>query len=71
MAIIVKETTIWDGIDSGRLNHYYALTDDRRYLLGYLKADGSSYKMFSKPLNFDTRGRTFEVIQKVQARANV
>ena len=68
MAIIVKETTVWDGIDSGRLNHYYALTDDRRYLHGYLKADGSSYKMFSKPLNFDTRGRTFEVVQVVKAK---
>ena len=68
MAIIVKETTVWDGIDTGRLNHYYALTDDRRYLLGYLTADASSYKMFSKPLNFDTRGRTFEVLQVVKAK---
>ena len=66
MAIIVKETTVWDGLNSERVNHYYALTDDRRSVIGYLKADGSEYKMFSKPINFDSRNRTFEVIQKVK-----
>ena len=66
MAIIVKETTVWDGMNSERVNHYYALTDDRRSVIGYLKADGSEYKMFSKPINFDSRNRTFEVVQKVK-----
>ena len=66
MAIIVKETTVWDGMNSERVNHYYALTDDRRSVIGYLKADGSEYKMFSKPINFDSRHRTFEVVQKVK-----
>ena len=44
MAIIVKETTVWDDMNSDRMNHYYALTDDRRSVIGYLKADGSEYK---------------------------
>ena len=62
MTVIVKETTDWG---NGTRNNYYALTDCKRYCVGYMKDDGSEMKMFTKKLNFDTRGRTFEVVKKV------
>ena len=65
MTIIVKETTVWVDHNDGKMNHYYALTDDMQYGVGYLKSDGSEYKMFSKKIAFHRKNRTFEVIQNI------
>ena len=59
--ILVKETTKWDG---GYRNHVYLLSDDMFKMHGYFKFGTKEFKMFSKPLGFDKRYRTFKVLQK-------
>jgi hypothetical protein len=59
--ILVRETTVWDGNYS---NHTYLLSDDMYKMYGYFKAGTKEFKMFSKPIGFDKRYRTFKVLQK-------
>lgn len=59
--ILVKETTKWDGDFK---NHVYLLSDDMFKMHGYFKFGTTEFKMFSKPMMFDKRHRTFKVLQK-------
>ena len=59
--ILAKETTKWDG---NFKNHTYLLSDDMYKLYGYFKFGTKEFKMFSKPMRFDKRYRTFKVLQK-------
>ena len=61
--IVVRETTVWDG---DYPNHIYILSDDKSKMLAYVKVGTDEYKVFKKPIGFDTRGRTFELMQKVE-----
>jgi hypothetical protein len=62
---LLQETTEWgDDIP----NHIYALDDKQEYLLGYIMAGTNQHKVFSKPIRFDRRGRTFVVIKQQKAK---
>jgi hypothetical protein len=56
-----QETTDWgDDIP----NHLYLLSDDKRVMYGYIKAQTNEHKMFSKPIGFDPKHRDFKVVAK-------
>jgi hypothetical protein len=57
-----QETTEW----STRYvpNHIYYLTDDKRKMVGYIKAGSTELIKFSKPMNFDSKGRKFTVLPR-------
>ena len=58
---IYLETTKWDG---NVPNHQYILSDDRRSCIGYIKEGTSVPKIFSKPMSFDPRHRTFKMMKE-------
>jgi hypothetical protein len=47
-------------------NHIYLVDDDRSKLLGFIRKGTKEIKWYDRPLNFDKRNRTFEVIQRVK-----
>lgn len=55
--ISVREITSWDWS-----NHTYFLDDSQNKLLGY-QVDGEKPVTFTTPMDFDKRGRKFEVIK--------
>lgn len=57
---ILKETTKWVG---GGVNHVYFTTDDRQFIIGFLPKGKKKPTKFSKPIQWDRRGRTFEEIK--------
>jgi hypothetical protein len=62
---LLQETTEWgDDIP----NHIYCLDDKQEYMLGYIMAGTNQHKVFSKPIRFDRRGRTFVVIKQQKAK---
>jgi hypothetical protein len=61
--IVVQETTDW-----AWPNHTYFLSDDRTSMLGYIQQGTDKFIRFSKPIGFETRGRKFETIRKVERR---
>ena len=64
--IVVQETTKWDeGMDC---NHIYFLSDDKSKMFAYIKGGTTEYKVFSKPMGFDVRGRTFELLRTVEPK---
>lgn len=54
--ITVQETTTWVG---NNLNHKYILSDDKRWMYGYIPAGDTLPQLFNKPIGFDSRGRSF------------
>lgn len=54
--ITVQETTVWD---KNYPNHRYILSDDRQWMYGFIHANEKYPKLFSKPIGFNTNGRTF------------
>lgn len=59
--ITVQETTVWS---DNYQNHQYILSDDMRWLYGFIRAGETYPKLFNKPIGFDTRGRTFKTLIK-------
>lgn len=55
---IYTETTKWQ---TAIPNHQYILDDAKRTCFGYIKVGTVEPKMFSKPIPFDPRGRSFNV----------
>jgi hypothetical protein len=55
----LQEVTQWSGSVQ---NHVYYLTDDKRKMIGYIKHGTSELFKFSKPMNFDPKGRKFTVL---------
>ena len=60
--ILVLETTKWD-MDF-QPNHHYLLDDSKSRAHGYIKRGEKKMTMFSKPMPFDKRYRTFKTIKK-------
>lgn len=60
-----RETTVWDKADCKIPNHTYILESGRSgaRALGYIKEGTEDVVMFSKPLKFDRRGRTFKEVK--------
>jgi hypothetical protein len=61
--IIVRETTQW-AIPTP--NHVYVLSNCKTKLYGYVQAGTTVRKTFAKPLLFDARGRTFQLLEKIK-----
>jgi hypothetical protein len=55
-----QEITAWNA--NYVQNHIYYLTDDKRKMVGYIKAGTKNLVKFSKPMNFDSKGRKFTVL---------
>lgn len=58
-----KETTEWAGDTP---NHIYALNESRNKMYGYIIAGSPEWKIFKRPIAFDTRGRTFEDLGEIK-----
>ena len=58
---IYLETTQWKDKTP---NHQYILSDDKRTCIGYIKVGTKEPKIFTKPLNFDPRYRTFKMMKE-------
>lgn len=54
----LQETTKWE-----YANHTYIVSDDKFQVYGYIKLGDTEPTMFSKPMNFDTRRRTFKQLK--------
>lgn len=52
-----QEVTEWT--DSAIPNHIYYLSDDKSYMVGYIKAGDKSLFKFKAPIRIDVRGRKF------------
>ena len=55
----MRETTVWEDPTP---NHLYLLDDDKCY--AYIKAGTNEHKVFSKPMKFDLRRRTFKLVKE-------
>lgn len=62
--ILVKEiTSDWTGV-SRNPNHTYLMNDSMSKIYGYFMWNNpADFKMFKKPLQFDTRYRKFKILQ--------
>ena len=56
-----QEVTQWSGSTP---NHVYYLTDDKRKMVGYIRAGTKRLHKFSQPMSFDSRGRKFVVLDR-------
>lgn len=56
-----QEVTQWSG---NTPNHVYYLTDDKRKMVGYIPVGTRKLQKFSRPMDFDTRGRKFVVLDR-------
>jgi hypothetical protein len=62
--ILAKETTKWV-CEHRQPNHTYLMSDSKSKIYGYFKwHNPKEFTMFKNPIRFDTRYRTFKVIQK-------
>lgn len=59
--IYLQETTEWR---TQVPNHIYYVSDDKRKMVGYIKAGTKSLIKFSKPMGFDIKGRKFTVVKR-------
>ena len=57
----IQEITEWNA--SWMPNHTYYVRDDRRKMVGYIKAGTKTLIKFAQPLPFDSRGRKFVVLK--------
>jgi hypothetical protein len=60
MAITLQETTKWEGKQE---NHTYYVNDTKEKLIAFKAAGTDTIITYSKPLQFNTRGRTFNTIK--------
>lgn len=61
--IVVQETTDWGPHNVP--NHIYFLTDNKSQMLAFINGTTGKSKIFSRPLGFSIKGRTFTVLRKV------
>ena len=60
--ITLLETTEWK---IPTPNHTYFTNDTRTKVLGYIRAGETEKTMFTTPIAWDTRGRTFKILKHV------
>jgi hypothetical protein len=61
--ILVREITVWD--TDFQPNHTYVMNESMDKVFGYFKWNNpNDFKMFSKPMRFDTRYRKFKVLKR-------
>lgn len=57
------ETTVWS--NSTAPNHVYYLSDNKTHMVGYIKAGDTELFKFKNPIRIDTRGRKFQLLDRV------
>lgn len=60
--IIAQETTVWSVPVT---NHIYFLNNSRTKMFAYIRGDTGESKIFKNPIDISVRGRTFEVLRKI------
>lgn len=60
--IVAQETTQWS---SSAPNHIYFLNDARTKMYAFIHESTGESKIFKNPIDIYVRGRTFEVLRKV------
>lgn len=65
---IVRETTVWS---TGTSNHTYFLNDSMTKMTAYIPKGSNQKFTFKKPIGFDRRGRTFEVLKSIDDEESV
>lgn len=45
--------------------HMYFVTDDKFKAIGYIKRGQSNIEIFTVPLQFNAKGRTFKTLKKI------
>lgn len=63
--IAVQETTEWK---EPTPNHIYFLSNDKSKMHSYINVLTGEHKIFTKPIGFDQRGRTFKILKKVDSK---
>ena len=58
--LVVQETTNWE-----TPNHIYFLNNDRTKMFAYIADGEEKGQIFKNPIDFYSRGRTFELIKQV------
>jgi len=58
---LILETTKWDS--PNQKNHVYLVDDSMYKMVGYIKNGSPKMTIFSKPMSFDKRRRTFKTIK--------
>ena len=61
--IVAQETTQWN---SPQVNHIYFLNNARTKMFAYIRGDNGESMIFKNPIDISVRGRTFEVLRKVE-----
>lgn len=62
--IVVQETTKWS---SSTPNHIYFLNDSKTKMYAYIQEESNEKKIFNNPIDFYAKGRTFEILRKVDS----
>ncbi len=60
--IVAQETTVWN---PPLVNHIYFLNNARTKMYAYIRGDNGESKIFKNPIQISVRGRTFDVLRKV------
>ena len=59
---IVQETTKWaDSV----ANNLYLVSDNMEYIIAYVPEGQRVAQRFSKPIRWDSRGRTFKILREI------
>ena len=58
---ILRETTDWE-----YPNHIYYLDDKKEFMIAFINSNTGQHKVFSKPIRFDMRYRTFEEVKNLK-----
>lgn len=61
--ITVQETTKWAG---NYPNHKYILSDNKQWMYGFIRNGETFPKIFNRPIQFDIKGRTFQILIKTR-----
>jgi len=62
--ILAREITKWD-VEYRQPNHTYLMSENMEKIFGYFMWNNpKDFKMFSKPMRFDTRYRKFKVLKR-------
>lgn len=61
--ITLQETTYWG---PKAVNQIYILSDDRREMYGVISAGHTRPTLFTRPIRFEARGRTFKLLVRTK-----
>lgn len=62
--LIAKEVTVWN--ESFDCNHLYLMNDSMSKVYAYVRNRDLHMHVFNNPLEIQTKGRKFEVLERIQ-----